>query len=253
MQAPESPGLSPERQRSRRAQVVQGYSQLRRAQRRRRRLAVTVVASALLLIGSLGVAAYAQLRPGRLTTLQSGVGCFEGASLRADVAVVDLKGMDPIQRCRQVWVDGGLRRGGVNAILDKVFGRQRSAPPLVACVYPSGALAVLPGRDAATCGRLGLRQPGPGELARLQRFDAFKQAVIDRWFAHSECVDPRAARTGIERLLETYALDGWRVVTLDEIEPGAGKFDRDRPCALLDFRSDQRLVVLTPDARPKGG
>ena len=222
-------------------------------QRHRWRLAVAIAAPALLLVGSLGVAAYAELRPGRVMLLQAGVGCFEAPSLRADVAVVDLKGMTPIEQCRQVWAQDGFRRGRIDGFLDRLSGRAQEAPPLIVCVYPSGALAVLPGEGPEVCGQVGLREPAPGEIARLQRFDTFKNEVISRWFATSECPDPEIARNGIERLLKAYRLNDWRVATLDEIEPNAEKFNGTRPCALLDIRNDQKVIVLEPDVRPKRG
>jgi hypothetical protein len=246
LRPPDPPRFSPDRQRRRREQVLEGYQRLQPTQRRRVRLVAAVVIPALLLVGTAGVAAYARLRPGPVTVLEAGVGCFEKPSLRADVAIVDLRGLDPVERCREVWASGALPRGR----LDKIMATGRSTPTLISCIFPTGALAVFPGQDPADCGRLGLREPAPGELARLQRFDAFKQAVIQRYFAASDCVDPKVARQGVERLLKAHQMDGWRVVTLDEVEAGAARFDKQRPCALLDLRANSRLVVLHPDPRP---
>lgn len=190
----------------------------------------------LVLLGLLAVGAYARLRPGPVTQLGAGVGCFAKASLRSDVAVVELNGLDPIARCQEVWANGGM-------------GKPRPAPQLVACVYPSGALAVLPGEDPVTCDRLGLREPAPGELDRLRRFDAMQQAVAQRLgIRHNPCVNPDTAYRVITAELRAHGFTDWRVElfwmdTSGRIFGPLAKVGQ-QGCAVIGFENDRRVVQL---------
>jgi hypothetical protein len=166
------------------------------------RRVVAVAIAVLVLLAMVAVGAYARLRPGPATQVGAGVGCFAKASLRSDVAVVELGGLDPIARCQEVWASGGI-------------GRPRPAPRLVACFYPSGALAVLPGKDSAICDKLGLREPAVGEVDRLRRFDATQQAIMQRLeLKRSSCVNPAAAYRVITAELRAYGFTDWRVEPL---------------------------------------
>lgn len=251
LRPPEPPTLPDARWRRRRQQVLAAFEQARPARPGRRRALIAVVVSALLVIAGVSAGAYARSRPGQVTVLEAGVGCFAGQSLTADVAVVALNGADPLARCREVWASGGVDRGWRSRVLGRL-GRDRSVPQLVACVYPTGALAVVPGKSSAVCDQVGLRQPAAGEIAQLQRFDAFRQAVVGRFFTRSDCVDPEVARRGIQRELKAHGLAGWRVVSAAEVFPGEPRFDRDHPCALLDFSAQDKQVILHADQRPPG-
>jgi hypothetical protein len=149
---PPAPELSTDRLQRRTEEVMVAFGQLDppAALRRHRppRRVVAIADAMLVLLGVLAVGAYARLRPCPVTQLSAGAGCFAEASLRSDVAVVELGGLDPIARRQEVWASGGM-------------GEPRLAPPLVACVYPSGALAVLPGKDFTTCDRLACTSPRP--------------------------------------------------------------------------------------------
>lgn len=250
LRPPEPPTLPDARWQRRRQQVMAGFEQARPARRGRRRAFIAVVA-ALLVVAAVSAGAYARSRPGQVTVLEAGVGCFASQSLTADVAVVALNGADPLSRCREVWARGGVDRGWRSKLLGRL-GRDRSVPQLVACVYPTGALAVVPGKDAAVCDRLGLRQPAAGEVAQLRRFDAFQQEVVSRFFTRSDCVDPEVARRGIQRELKAHGLAGWRVVSAADVYPGEPRFDRDHPCALLAFKAQDKQVILHADQRPPG-
>jgi hypothetical protein len=205
----------------------------------------------MLVVAAVSAGAYARSRPGQVTVLEAGVGCFASRSLTADVAVVALNGVDPLARCREVWASGGVDRGLWSRLLGRL-GRDHSVPELVACVYPTGALAVFPDKDSTGCDQLGLRQPAPGEIAQLQRFDAFRRAVVTRFFARSDCVNPNLARRGIQQQLAAHRLVGWRVVSAADVLPGAPEFDRDHPCALVGFRAGEKQVILHADQRPPG-
>jgi hypothetical protein len=239
---PPAPDLAADRLQRRAGQVMAAFTPLppATARRRRRRTAVVAVAAAALL-GLLAVGAYARLRPGPVTQLGAGVGCFTKASLRSDVAVVDLEGLDPIARCQAVWASGGM-------------GRPRPAPPLVACVYPSGAVAVLPGRDTAVCDRLGLREPAAGELDRLRRFDRLRQAIGRRLgVGQRACVDPATADRVITAELRANGFGDWRVerFRMDAGGRVSGPFAKvgRRGCAMIGYRGDRRVVELVVEER----
>jgi hypothetical protein len=238
---PPAPVLSAGRLQRRTTQVMDAFTRLAPppARWRHRRTAV-VAAAVLVLLGLLAVAAYARLRPGPVTQLGAGVGCFAKASLRSDVAIVDLDGLDPIARCQEVWASGGM-------------GEPRPAPRLVACVYPSGALAVLPGRDTAICDRLGLREPAAGEIDRLRRFDAMRQMIERRLRVRRDpCVDPATAYRVITAELHAYGFADWRVERFRMDAAGrvfgplaeAGR----RGCAMIGYRGDRRVVELVVEA-----
>jgi hypothetical protein len=237
---PPAPDLSADHLQRRTEQVMVAFTGLappaaRWRHRPTRRVAAVAVA-VLVLLGLLAVGAYARLRPGPVTQLGAGVGCFAKASLRSDVAVVELKGLDPIARCQEVWASGGM-------------GKPRSAPQLVACVYPSGALAVLPGKDTAVCDRLGLREPAAGELDRLRRFDAMQQAVTQRLeLLHSPCVNPATAYRVITAALRAYGFTGWRV-ELYRMDASGSVFGplakvEQHGCAMIGFQGDRHTVQL---------
>jgi hypothetical protein len=228
-----------------------GFEQARPARQGRPRAIIAIVVAALLVVGAVSAGAYARSRPGQVTVLEAGVGCFAGQSLTADVTVVAPNGADPLARCRAEWARGVVDRSWRSRLLERL-GRDRSVPQLVACVYPTGALAVFPGKSSAVCDRLGLRQPAAGEIAQLQRFDAFRQAVVSRYFAQSECVNPGVARRGIRQLLKAHGLAGWRVVSAADATTGEPRFDRAHPCALLEFSTDDKLIILHADQRPSG-
>jgi hypothetical protein len=237
---PPAPDLSADRLQRRKGQVMGAFARLeppaaRWRHRPTRRVAAVTIA-VLVLLGLLAMGAYARLRPGPVTQLGAGVGCFAKASLRSDVAVVELKGLDPIARCQEVWASGGM-------------GKPRPAPRLVACVYTSGALAVLPGRDPAICDRLGLREPAPGEVDRLRRFDAMQQAIAQRLqLERSPCVNPATAYRVITAELRAHGFTDWRVepLRMDASGRGLGPLTRvsQQGCAMIGFRGDRRTVEL---------
>lgn len=249
---PPAPDLSTDRLQRRTDQVMIAFTRLAPAagwRHRPTRQAVAVAIAVLALLAIVSVGAYARLRPGPVTQLGAGVGCFSEASLRSDVAVVELGGLDPIARCREVWASGGM-------------GRPRPAPPLVACVYPSGALAVLPGKDSATCDKLGLREPAVGEIDRLRRFDAMQQAVMQQLgVRHRACVNPATAYRVITAELRASGFTDWRVELLRMDAGGRilGPLTKvgQHGCAMIGFQGDRRVVQLvvepprtTPTTRP---
>jgi hypothetical protein len=239
--SPPAPDLSADRLQRRTRQIMVAFTRLQPpTARRRHRRTATVAIAVLVLLGLLAVAAYARLRPGPVTQLGAGVGCFAKASLRSDVAVVELRGLDPIARCQEVWASGGM-------------GRPRPAPRLVACVYPSGAVAVLPGRDATICDQLGLREPAAGEIDRLHRFDAMQQTIEQRLgVRHRACVNPSTAYRVITVELRAYGFTEWRVERFRMDASGRifGPLAKvgQRGCAMIGYQGDRQVVELVVEA-----
>ena len=109
----------------------------------RRASKVGLVAVCVAVVGvGLAVASWVRASdPGTQVT----VGCYEAASLDADVTIVGLEGLDPVERCEDVYYEGV----------------QWTEHPgeLTACLNPQGAIAVMPG-DAGICAELGI-EPAP--------------------------------------------------------------------------------------------
>lgn len=225
---PNAPAMSAGRVLARKEQVMTAIMEEPRPVRspRRRRMVVLAMVAAVLVGGS-ATAAYALLKPAPITQLSAGVGCFEEASLHSDVAQVDLKGLDPIARCEEVWADGA-------------FGAGRTAPALIACVYPSGALAIMPGKNAADCEEVGLPQPLPGQIDLLVRFDALKQTIFGKLDA---CPSVKDATELVLSELRSGGHTGWTV----ELGSKSGLWDEasdpDRICR-AHFIDERKVAVL---------
>jgi hypothetical protein len=136
------------------------------------------------------------------------------------------------------------------------LGRPRPAPPLVACVYPSGALAFFPGRDTAVYDRLGLREPAAGDLDQLRRFGAMRQAIERRLGVRQRaCVDPATADRVLIAELRAHGFGDWRVERF-QMDAGGRIFGplaegAWRGCAMIGYRSDRRVVQLVVEpSRP---
>jgi len=100
---------------------------------------IALVPAVFLLLAATAFTSYSLTRePKHLAS----IGCYDAASLTANVAVVGPDGRDPVSICAQVWQQGAL---GAN-------------PPkrLEACVLETGAIGVFPSAGASTCGNLGL-------------------------------------------------------------------------------------------------
>lgn len=222
---PSAPAVSAGRVLARREQVLNTWQQSEPKRSPRRRRVLVMAALAAILAGGTATTAYALLKPAPVTQLGAGVGCFEEASLSADVTVVDLNGLDPVQRCREVWASGGMGDG-------------REVPPLITCVYPSGALAVLPGNSADECEKVGLPQPEAGQIDKLIRFDALKQAILVKVGAKAgRCATAEEALQIVTSELRSHGFTDWTA----ELADGAAGAS----CVSLAFLGDRRVVMLT--------
>jgi hypothetical protein len=203
------------------------------ARRRRRRLVLVAVPAALVLLAVTGFTAYAVMR--EPTHLES-IGCYERASLDANVAVVGADGRTPEDICGEVWRTGG-------------FGEEGASPELTACVLPTGAVGVFPG-PKATCSDLGLAELSASYTDQMERFAGLQAAIVAKLGeppsgssrGGPECVPEDDARLIVQRELDIRGYSDWKV----EI---AGDFTKARPCADVSFDTGGKTIILDPGPR----
>jgi hypothetical protein len=194
----------------------------------RRRLGTFMAAiAALVAVG--GGAAYAGLRPSRVTTHLS-VLCYGQDRLDAPVADVTASAGGPIAACSAAWAAGHVGHG--------------PTPLLAACVAPTGIAAVFPSAPGANvCEQLGLstlpvaggaattlRPPTTEATVFFQVRDAIVQSLLN------ECLDQAAATATIEKILSRSGL-AWTVTV-------PTPFPSNRPCASPAFDETRRQVIL---------
>lgn len=128
----------------------------RRRPLRGRRL--TIAVAALLVLGAGGAIASALLSADDVN-VAAGVGCYDRASLDADVTIAPVAA-DPVAACAALWREGVVKRASAG-----------EPPPLVACTAKGEPIRVLPGSDASSCRELGL-EPLPRDYGRAARASA---------------------------------------------------------------------------------
>lgn len=188
----------------------------RRTQRRRRRwgiiAGITVVAG-----GSAVAAVYLTEQPSRP---EAGATCR--ASVRVDADAIALAaGVDPIDGCMQVWLDGR-------------FGEVDEVPPLTACISASGGIDVFAG-DTSVCETLGLTAASPELTPENEAIIALQDRLIIEINA-AECRPVADVAVTAEQILSESGLEGWRVV----IEPGA----ENGICGKASLNSSTRAVTV---------
>lgn len=205
----------------------------RTAKRRRRRLALILAPAALGVLVATGFTTYALVR--EPTHLES-IGCYERASLDANVAVVGADERTPADICGEVWRTGG-------------FGKEGASPALTACVLPTGAVGVFPGPDT-TCSDLGLAKIPASYTEQMEGFAGLQAAIVAKLGeppsgssrGGPECVPKDDARLIVKRELEIRGYSDWKV----EI---AGDFTEARPCADVSFDTGGKTVILVSGSR----
>jgi hypothetical protein len=203
--------------------------------RRRRRLALVLVPAVVAVLVATGFTTYALVR--EPTHLES-IGCYERASLDANVAVVSSDERDPTDVCGEVWRTGG-------------FGEEGKIPQLTACVLDTGAVGVFPGSPAKTCSELGLAELPRDYTAAAQGFIGLRDAIVSKLgeppsgssVGGPECVGEDAARLIVRRELEIRGFDDWKIAV------GGGEFSAARPCADVSFDTGGKTVILVPGSR----
>jgi hypothetical protein len=170
----------------------------------------------------------------RPTHLES-IGCFETADLRANTAIVNADGRDPVAICTELW-----DRGAVGNV----------PPParLTACVLETGAIGVFPGSSANTCEELGLAALRASYAAEAKRFAKLRDAIVAQLgepasgssLGTPKCVPKQAARTIVRRELDEHGYSDW------QIEVAGEDFTAERPCAEVAFDGKRKAVTLIP-------
>jgi hypothetical protein len=148
----------------------------------RRRIAIGGLGFA---IAATGVAAASGVFGTPEQLASSAVGCYDRASLNANVSVQSTGAASPVETCRRVL---------------------RTDRPLVACA--SWAVLVFPGRPG-TCERLGLEPlPAEYEAARERVVDLGRRvAALER---SADCIPPRELAARLDALLRRSGWSGWR-------------------------------------------
>jgi hypothetical protein len=203
------------------------------ARRRRRRLVLVAVPGVLAILAATGFTAYSVIR--EPTHLES-IGCFERASLDANVAVVGTDERTPADICGEVWRTGG-------------FGTEGASPELTACVLPTGGVGVFPG-PKATCSDLGLAELPSSYTEQMAGFAGLQAAIVAKLGqppsgssrGGPECVPEDEARLIVRRELDIRGYSDWKVETV-------GEFTDARPCADVSFDTGGKTVILVPGAR----
>jgi hypothetical protein len=200
------------------------------ARRRRRRLAFVLVPAVIALLGVTGFTTYALTR--EPTHLES-IGCYDRASLHANVAVVGADGRDPATICAEIWEQEALPGAPV-------------PEKLASCVLDTGAIAVFPSSGADPCEELGLADLPASYAAEGKRFAALRDAIVAELGEPAsgstrggpECVAEDAARAIVRRELDAHGYGDWSVEVAGE------PFSAARPCADVSFDGAGKTVLL---------
>lgn len=225
--------LPPGRLQLRKEQIVSELNSWNhKTSRRRRRIVFVFIPAVIACLAATGFTTYALTR--EPTHLES-VGCYDKASLDANVAVISADGRDPTAICTEIWQRGDLPGA---PIPDK----------LAACVLETGAIGVFPSsaERGGTCERLGLAELPASYAQAGKQFAALSDAIV----AHlgepasgssrggPQCVGEREARALVRRELDSHGYRDWTV------KIAGGNFSADRPCADASFDSAGKAVIL---------
>jgi hypothetical protein len=194
---------------------------------RRRWRGTTALVGAVLVAG-IAATGYAALS-GSSSTASDGIGCYDGARLNSNVAIVSLDGRAATKTCAELWENGDMGDGA------------RQAPaPLHACVSSEGdgPIAVLPSASPEICERVGLEEdPFAGADPDAREFGQFMSQLdpeLER--LEGQCPTRGELKGLVETLLRRHGLTGWTFNDLEPYRPG--------DCAELALDSDARVVTL---------
>ena len=202
--------------------------------RRRRRIALALVPVALVAAG----AGYALHEPARV---DAGPACGNEAKMGPhDLTVLSPDAGDPVEACAKLWRKGVVTGDGIP---------HAEAPPLTACVAPTGVVIVLPGSGPGFCERAGGSDLPPDYRERRERFAALFSVLNARFSkgdGHGrnpdfECVSDYASAEGIvRRVLDERGFADWRIEASDE------QFGPDRRCAALVYDEPHKTITVVP-------
>ena len=147
------------------------------------------------------------------------VGCFERASLSANVTVVSAS-RDPAAICSEILQAGDLPGAPV-------------PDELASCVLDTGAIGVFPSSGPETCEQLGLADLPASYAVEGKRFAALRDAIVAQLGEPAsgstrggpQCVGEDEARAIVRRELDAHGYADWDVKVVGE------PFSAERPCA----------------------
>lgn len=198
----------------------QRRGRLRRPRERRRVLirisavaAVALVAAAVALLATNG------------TTRQT-VNCYADTALKSTSVKVETSQHKAVATCRSAW-----RRGS--------FG-SRSAPPLRACVLPSGTVGVFPNESGQACQQLNL-QSAPGVEQQPPADTRVEQlrTRLERAARIQQCLTTPSAVSLIRSQFRQLRLSDWTVAVAPTLR-GTTK------CSRLTVDAERRTVTVQP-------
>jgi hypothetical protein len=166
----------------------------------------------------LATAAFAVLRTSPVSD-PTAVSCLATTNLDGDLVGLAASD-DPVEACRELWIDGTLGDGEV--------------PPLSGCVNEAGAAVVVPAGDAV-CNRLSLDELEPGINEEQHAVLGVNRSLIDLF--GSECFEHVEAVEEVQRQLAAAGLAEW---TVDAPEP----FNPATPCAVPGVDPVNRRIVV---------
>ena len=210
--------------------VTELSTQAPATRRRRRRLSVILVPAVIVLLAVTGFTTYALTRePTHLET----IGCYDKASLEANVAVVSADGRDPAAICQEIWQAGDLPGAPVPS-------------KLASCVLDTGAIGVFPSSGAQTCENLGLADLPASYAAEAKRFAALEDAIVSRIGEPAsgssrggpQCLGEDEARAIVRRELDAHGYGDW------DVKVAGAPFSAARPCADVSLDGAGKTVLL---------
>jgi len=177
-----------------------------RTRRRRRRIVGGVCFVVAATSGA--VVAASMLRSEQPTQPQAGAACRAEPHVRAD-AIVIAPGVDPLEGCRALWIDGGFDGLGRDDPTTAVV------PVLSACIGGGGAIEVFPG-EQSVCADLGLAVADPTLSPENQAIVDLQDRLVED-INLPDCIPVSEAATLAAAILDESPLTGWDVT----ISPGA--------------------------------
>jgi hypothetical protein len=186
--------------------------------RRRRIYAVAAIALAVAMAGT----AWALTRGTQKIT----VGCYAATSTTARTIVLPADTTSPVQTCRRAWQRGD-------------FGTPRT-PPLQACVLPSGAVGVFPGKHACEQLKLSpLAAPAPSGRSGKQGSPVDLRNMLVRAYLGRRCLSRSAGLHLARSQIRNLNLAGWNVRITTP-------FTNRRNCTSYAFDELNKLVLIVP-------
>jgi hypothetical protein len=155
------------------------------------------------------------------------IACHQRPDLKSSIIALANNGEDPLAQCTSAW--------------RKQMPDWGPPPTMIACVSPTGIIAVVPGDDA-TCATLGLAKLDQGIDDQQRILLAFEDSVTTE-VGEMGCVLPERVKQIVEKRLVQFALNGWTVSIV-------GRFDSTQPCGGIGFDVPGKRIEISPISDP---